>query len=31
VNKQVIVCPDGPEPPVCRRLDVDGLSIMSSP
>jgi hypothetical protein len=22
VNKQVIPCPDGPEPPVCRRLDI---------
>ncbi|HWP66242.1 MAG TPA: hypothetical protein VNO26_10040 [Candidatus Limnocylindria bacterium] len=22
INKQVIVCPDGPEPPVCRRLDI---------
>ena len=29
LRKQVIVCPDGPEPPVCRRLDVDGLSSMS--
>jgi hypothetical protein len=31
VNKQVIVCPDGPEPPVCRRLDVDGASMMFNP
>ena len=23
LNKQVIPCPDGPEPPVCRRLDVE--------
>jgi hypothetical protein len=22
VNRQVIPCPDGPEPPVCRRLDI---------
>jgi hypothetical protein len=22
VDRQVIPCPDGPEPPVCRRLDV---------
>jgi hypothetical protein len=31
LSKQVIVCPDGPPPPVCRRLDVDGLSLMSQP
>lgn len=23
VNKQIIPCPDGPEPPVCRRLDIE--------
>jgi len=23
LSKQVIPCPDGPEPPVCRRLDID--------
>jgi hypothetical protein len=23
VNKQVIPCPDGPEPPVCRRLAIE--------
>jgi hypothetical protein len=22
LNKQIIPCPDGPQPPVCRRLDV---------
>jgi len=31
VNKQVIVCPDGPEPPVCRRLDVEAFSGLSLP
>jgi hypothetical protein len=23
LSKQVIPCPDGPEPPVCRRLDIE--------
>ena len=31
VNKQVIVCPDGPQPPVCRRLDVESFSGASLP
>ena len=29
LSKQVIVCPDGPAPPVCRRLDLEGLSTHS--
>lgn len=31
LSKQVIVCPDGPPPPVCRRLDLEGLSSTSVP
>jgi hypothetical protein len=31
VNKQVIFCPDGPQPPVCRRLDVETFSGASLP
>jgi hypothetical protein len=27
LNKQVIACPDGPQPPVCRRLDVEPLPL----
>jgi hypothetical protein len=27
LNKQVIACPDGPPPPVCRRLDIEPLPL----